>query len=104
MLDSVDHLPWDAEDQVCLHKEDRRCAWVVSVWVSIEQEQQGDLRAGGNDCSLFQLSTTLERITSQVEIHSFDRSGVVCDRENCCWLGRCEKRKAGVSRDTALTE
>lgn len=103
MPDSVDHLVWDAEDQVCLHKEGRRCAWVVSVWVTIEK-QLGDLRAGGNDCSLFQLSTALERITSQVEIHSFDRSGVVCDRENCCWLGRCEKRKAGVSRDTALTE
>ena len=32
MLDNVDHLVWDAEDQVCLHREDRRCAWVVSVW------------------------------------------------------------------------
>ena len=104
MLDNVDHLVWDAEDQVCLHREDRGCAWVVSVWVIIQQERLGDLRTGGNDCSLFQLSTALERITSQVEIHSFDRSGMVCDRENCCWLGRYEKRKARVSRDTTLTK
>ena len=31
MLDNDDHLVWDAGDQVCLHKEDRRCALVVSV-------------------------------------------------------------------------
>ena len=79
------------------------CLGSVSL-VIIQQERLGDLRTGGNDCSLFQLSTALERITSQVEIHSFDRSGMVCDRENCCWLGRYEKRKARVSRDTTLTK